>query len=103
MQFHILCSKTPSITDATSELKKSIAKNDSLFFSNDNLYLDTNKIYPCDMGGKYLDDSIYTFALSDNTVITVQQFRSDTTKYGIHIINQVGVFNQNPIAIFKVD
>jgi len=95
--------KDTYIVDATSKLKKSIANNDSLFFSDNRIYLDTNKIYPCDMGGKYVDDSIQTLVLSDDTVITLQQFRSDSTKYGIHIINQVGFFNHNPIAIFKVD
>lgn len=95
--------KNEYISEATYELKESIAKNDSLFFSDDRIYLDTNKIYPCDMGGRYVDDSIQTLVLSDNTVITLQKFRNDTTKYGIHIINQVGFFNHNPIAVFKID
>jgi len=95
--------KDTYIVDGTSELKKSIAKNDSLFFSDNRIYLDANKIYPCDYSDRYVNDSVYTLVLSDNTVITLQKFRNDSTKYGIHIINQVGFFNHNPIAIFKVD
>jgi|SRR5690606_17934018 len=67
------------------------------------IYLDTNKIYPCDYSDRYVENSMHTLVLSDNTVITLQQFRNDTTKYGINIVNQVGFFNHNPIAIFKVD
>ena len=61
--------------------------------------LDTNKIYPCDYSDRYVENSIHTLVLSDNTVITLQKFRNDTTKYGIHIINQVGFFNHNPICL----
>ncbi len=95
--------KDKYIVNSTNELKESIAKNDSLFFSDNRIYLDTNKIYPCDYSDRYVENSIHTLVLSDNTVITLQKFRNDTTKYGIHIINQVGFFNHNPIAIFKVD
>ncbi|WLD24763.1 hypothetical protein NU10_05080 [Flavobacterium dauae] len=95
--------KDTYIVDATNELKESIAKNDSLFFSDNRIYLDTNKIYPCDYSDRYVENSMHTLVLSDNTVITLQQFRNDTTKYGINIVNQVGFFNHNPIAIFKVD
>ncbi len=95
--------KDKYIVNSTNELKESIAKNDSLFFSDNRIYLDTNKIYPCDYSDRYVENSIHTLVLSDNTVITLQKFRNDTTKYGIHIINQVVFFNHNPIAIFKVD
>ena len=91
------------ITKTTNELKVEISQNDSLFFSDERIYLDTNKIYPCDYSDRYVDDSSYTLVLSDNTVIIIKQFRNDTTKYGINIVNQIGFFNHNPIAIFKVD
>ena len=95
--------KDKYIVNSTNDLKESIAKNDSLFFSDNRIYLDTNKIYPCDYSDRYVDNSMHTLVLSDNTVITLQKFRNDTTKYGIHIISQVGFFNHNPIEIFKVD
>ena len=90
------------IKKTTNELKLAISQNDSLFFSPDRIYLDSKKIYPSDMNDRYTDE-VYSFVLSNNKVIYVKKFRNDSTKYGIEIINQYGMFNHDPIAIFKLD
>ena len=94
--------KEEYIKKTTKELKIAISQNDSLFFSADRIYLDSKKIYPCDMGDRYTDE-VYSFVLSNNKVIYLKKFRNDSTKYGIEILNQVGMFNHDPIAIFKLD
>ena len=73
-----------------------------MFFLPDRIYLDSKKIYPSDKNDRYTEE-VYSFVLSNNKVIYLKKFRNDSTKYGIEIINQYGMFNHDPIAIFKLD
>lgn len=93
--------KEKYIINSTNDFKKLLSQNDSLFFSNENIYLDETRISPRINYDKYLTDSTYMLLLKNNTIITLKQSRNDSTKYGVFLSNQIGVFNENPIAIFK--